>query len=390
MNKWIKNVFSRWNILLLALFLTSPLYAQTDFSLTYYLIRDDNSFKNRSLYDEWINTFSLYTGHTFTGNSSLLRLYYSGDYSTFANYKDRQNNSHRIGFALNPYTGRNNALNLGGSARIRRNKADYIYYNVDIYNFYANFRYGPELTKIYTVGFNLEKNKFKEFSDIDNLEYRFWARYQQFFQNRLSLMGEFGLGVKDYVNQKKIEFFGFTPGLLESRPRYTEETLNAILFSGLVNMGKSLTPKTGINLRLGGQWYVSDPIEAYSDGVYYYTENDLYDDPYSYQNNFAGINLTRLFAVGFQGKIGVEYQKKDYRGTPALTIDGDLSGNYRKDTRVNYSLILTKTFLTGWRVPNTFDLFFRFLMRKNASNDPYYDYFDHLGMVGITVGLKSF
>ena len=381
-----KTRYKIYGLIILLLFLFRvPLHAQTDFSLTYYLIRDDNSFNNRNVYDELINTFSLYAGRTFSGKSSLLRLYYTGDYSKYTNYKDRQNSSHRIGFAVNPFIGENKSFNLGGSAGIRRNKGNYIYYNADTYNFYANFRYEAELTKIYTFGLNLEKDKFKVFSYIDNLEYRFWSRYQQFFQNRLSLMGEIGLGVKDYFNQKRTSFFGFTPGLQEPNARYIEEPVNAILFSSIVNIGKSLTTKTGINLRLGGQWYISDPIETFVDGVYYYTENDLYDDPYGYENLSASINLTRLFAVGFQGKIGVEYQKKDYRGTPALTIDGELSGDYRKDTRADYHFLITKTFNTGWKFPGAIDGFFRFLIRDNSSNDPYYDYFDHLGLVGITL-----
>ena len=93
-------------IILLLLLFGVPLHAQTDFSFTYYLIRDDNSFNNRSVYDELINTVSLNVGHTFSGKLSLLRLYYTGDYSRYTNYKDRQNSSHRIGFAMNPSYGR--------------------------------------------------------------------------------------------------------------------------------------------------------------------------------------------------------------------------------------------------------------------------------------------
>lgn len=389
MNRKIKILLYIWIVFILIGFLTSPLYAQSDFSFTYYIIRDDNSFKNRNLYDEWINTFSFYTGYNFTGNSSLLRLYYNGDYSTFTNYKDRQNNAHIFGIAGIPFKSKDITINFGVSTKIRRNKGDYTYYDINSYNLYTNLIYEPELTKIYSLGFNLQKNKFLEFSQIDNIEYRLWTRYQQFFQNRLSLMGDMGIGVKNYVHQKKMSFYGYSPGFLRI-PRYIEEPINVTLLSSSINIAKSLTTKTGMNLILGGQLFISDPIKSFLDGIYYYTENDLYDDPYSYQNLYSNMNITRLFGVGFQGKIGIEYQKKNHKGTPALTTEGNASGNYRKDTRIDYSLLLTKTFLTDWKFPNTFDLFFRFLIRDNASNDPYYDYFDHLGIVGITIGFKSF
>ena len=150
---------SKLTLLLIIIFLASPLYAQSDFSFTYYIIRDDNSFRSRNLYNEWINTFSFYTGYTFTGNSSLLRLYYNGDYSTFTNYKDRQNNAHIFGIAGIPFKSKDITINLGASANIRRNKGDYTYYDVNSYSFYANFRYEPELTKtgriIRVIAFNL-------------------------------------------------------------------------------------------------------------------------------------------------------------------------------------------------------------------------------------------
>lgn len=390
MKRAIKSSVIKWYSLIFIIFLYIPLYAQTDLSLTYYLIKDDNTFRNTSLYEEWVNTVSFYTGQTFRGDASMLKLYYTGDYSTFSNYKDRQNNAHKFGFAANPIIDAKKVLSIGGSAQIRRNKEDYVYYNKDAYNFYANFRYEPKLTDIYTFGLNLEKSKFKEFSEIDNLEYRFWGRYQKFFQSRLSLMGEIGFGVKDYVNQKKLSFFGFSQGMTGQIPRTIEESVLARIFSGSFNIGKSLTNKTGLNVRAGGQWYIGDPIEAYTDGIYYYTENDLYDDPYSYENRYAGINLTRLLGYGIQGKIGAEYHHKDYSGTPALDMEGELQGTYRIDKRKNYSFLLTKSFYTNWKLPNTFDLFVRYLFRDNVSNDPYYDYYDHLGMVGISVGLKQF
>ncbi len=365
-------------IFLVFLFFSIPVYAQMDFSLTWYLIRDDNAFKNRNLYDELINTLSLNTGRTFSIDNSSFRIYYNGDYSTFSNYKDRRNSSHKIGTAMNRLIGDKVLTTIGAYGRLRRNNAQYIYYNVDSYNFYANIRYEPDYSRIFTGGVVLAKNNFKEFSDINNNEYRIFGRYQHFFQNRLSFTGEIGLGNKKYVNQTKLNYFGIM--------RFFEEPIRATLFSANVNLGKSLTNKTGMNFGFGGQFFLGEPIEILTnDGIYYYTENDLYDDPYGYQNYFANLNFTRQFAVGFLGKIGAEYQKKDYKGTPALSMLGEVFGDYRKDTRADYYFLISKTFKTGWSFPGAVDGFFRFLIRDNASNDPYYDYFDHLALVGITI-----
>lgn len=376
-NRMIYKIYIPIIFLTLLLF-SIPVYGQMDFAFTWYLIRDDNAFKNRNLYDELINTLSLSTGRTFSTNRSFFRIYYNGDYSTFSNYKDRRNNSHQIGTAVSRLISDKVIVNIGANGRIRRNNAQYIYYNVDTYNFYANFRYEPDYTKIFTGGVVLAKSNFKEFSDINNNEYRIFARYQQFFQNRFSFTGEIGFRNKNYVNQTKLDYFGFM--------RFFEESIRATFFSTNVNLGKSLTNKTGMNLGLGGRLFIGKPIEIFTDnGIYYYTENDLYDDPYGYENYFVNFNLTRQFMIGFQGKIGAEYQKKDYKGTPALSMDGELLGYYRKDTRADYYFSLGKTFKTGWSFPSAVDGFFRFLIRDNASNDPYFDYFDHLALVGLTI-----
>ena len=96
----------------------------------------------------------------------MLRFYYSGDFSSFSYYKERQNISHRLGFIVSPVITENKTLNIGGSIYTRRNEGNYIYYNTDFYNLYASFRYEPDVSKIYTLGLNYEKSKFREFEEI--------------------------------------------------------------------------------------------------------------------------------------------------------------------------------------------------------------------------------
>ena len=87
---------------------------------------------------------------------------------------------------------------------------------------------------------------------------------------------------------------------------------------------------------MGGQLFIGDPIKSFSEGIYYYTKNDLYDDPYLYQDRYISLQLTKQFAIGFQGKIGSKYQLKDYAGTPALEENGELTGETREDKRNEY------------------------------------------------------
>ena len=384
MKTWSQYISAAGFLLIMILAMSARVHAQNNFALTWYLMKDDNTFRSRNLYDEWINTFSVYAGKSFSNTSSSLRAYYNGDFSKYSNYEDRQNNSHQLGVALNHSLGSGMTGMLGLFGRTRRNQAQYMYYNTDAYNLYANVRYEPDLSKIYTAGISYKRNNFTEFSEIDNIEYKFFGRYQRFLQNRISLSGEVGLGIKNYVNQTVQNYFG--DSIFGSfNQRYAEEQVSAMLLSGNFNIGKSLTERTGINLGFGGKRYIGDPIEAISGDVYYYTENDLYDDPYGYEDLYVSMALTRQFGVGFQMKLGADFQDKNYRGTPAFNDIGELMDVHRQDQRLNYYFIVTKKFITGLKFPGAIDGFFRFNIRHNTSNDPYYEYQDHLGMLGITL-----
>lgn len=121
------------------------------------------------------------------------------------------------------------------------------------------------------------------------------GRFQRFFQSKISITGEVGFGIKTYVNQSVIQYFGMGFGP-RSFTRDREDPVRATIFSLSAIIEKSITSDLGVSLGLGGQWFIGNPIMAYSNGIYYYTENDLYDDPYhDYEDHIGLLD----FSVGF-------------------------------------------------------------------------------------------
>jgi hypothetical protein len=350
-------------------------------------MKDENNYQIQNRYDEWINTSSLFLGHSLTSSSFQLQAFYNADVSMFGTNSAQNNYANQFGL-YSKYIGDKYSFDFRASSRIRRNHSQYIYYNVNNYNLTFNFRHTPKISQIFSLGFMAAKENYTEFEDLNNFTYRFWGRYQQFFQSKISLSGEAGVGVKKYVNQTIFNYYGLSgPGRFRDfSQRFTEEPVEAVMFSIRGNIAKSISEKTGINAGFGGQWFIGDPIEAYSNGIYYYTENDLYDDPYSYQDKYISLYLTRQFTLGFKGKIGLEYHDKDYRGTPALDVLGEPMGVTREDTRKRYSILLSKKFFPNWGLINNFELFFNFAIRDNPSNDPYYNFTDHMGLLGFSIG----
>jgi len=372
-------------VFIIFVFTTINLSAQTNILFTTYLIRDDNAFKNRNEYREWINNSTLHLGKAFTGENYQLQGYYSIDLLRFTNNNDLNNYSHKFGLSGSRNYG-DYSVNVNAYARLHKYQEQYIYYQLNRYNLNANVQFTPNLQNIYRLSLTINKDQYKEFTDLDNFTYRIFGRYQHFFRSKLSVSVNAGLGNKNYVNQSVIQYFGTGTGRFVSS-RYREDPVRATMLSLSVNVGKSITTNTGISFGVGGQSFLGEPIMAYSEGIYYYTENDLYDDPYSYSDRYISFQLTRQFAVNFQGRIGIKYQDKNYKGTPALDEIGDLTGETREDTRSEYFFMLLKKFNTNWQFPGALSLFFSFIYRNNPSNDPYYDFEDHIGLLGFSIGL---
>ena len=361
------------------------LVAQTNLFVTSYLMQDGNAFQTRVEQKDWISNSSFRISHRFSGESFDLQGYYNADVLLFANNDQLNNHAHKLGI-VGSLKGESFSLNFSAFARIRDYKESYAYYNVNRYHTNIHWRFEPNLKQYMIIGFTLKKDKYGEFEDLDNQAYRIYGKYQHFFQSRWSITGEAGLGLKNYINQSVFQYYGVSSGV---RPfqRFKEDPVRAVLFNVSTNIAKSITSHTGISLGFGGQWFIGDPIASYSNGIYYFTENDLFDDPYSYEGIYGTLQLTQQFSVGFQAKVGMKIQQKDYAGTPALDEMGELTGEIRKDQRSEYFIMMSKTFMTGWQIPSSIGLFFHFMYRNNPSNDPYYDYRDHIGTLGFSVGI---
>lgn len=359
--------------------------SQIGISFSWYLIKDDNIFKSRNEYSEMINTASLIISRGYSKNNFSFQPYYGIEISAFNENSDQKNNSHNFGIIGRHVSG-DWVIDVMLGAQIRRNDAEFIYYNTNSFAFNIKTQYEPNLNTLYSIGLNYSKNEFTEFTEIDNLMYKFYGKIQRFFQSRISVSSEIGISVKNYVNQNIIQSFGSrSRGRISNPTGNSEKPLNALQFSADFNVGRSITDRTGMNIAFGGTQFVGDPIKSFSNGIYYFTENDLYDDPFSYEDKYISAYLTRQFGIGFQGKVGAAYHNKNYAGTDALDESGELLGENRLDTRYDYSFVLSKKFELDWQIPFSLSVYSRFLIRQDKSNDPYYTFTDHLGIFGLTI-----
>jgi len=366
-------------------FATNGTLAQTHVRFTSFLVRDSNTFKTRLAYNDWINSSNLRLGHAFGNEKYQIQGLYSGEFLLLSNRTELNNHTHTFGVTGTQY-GDVSAVNINASVRVLNYRESFSYYNANQYSITGTYQYTPSLQEFYSLGLVLSSDNYRTFDELDNSTYRIYVRAQRFLQSQLSITGELGLGVKDYTNQSVISYFGSGFGPM-SFSRVNEAPVKAAIISASVNVGKSITSHTGLSGAIGGQWFTGDPIVSYSNGIYYYTENDLYDDPYAYQGPYGTLQLTEQIASDFQLKLGAKVQRKDYSGTPALNEIGDLTGVTRNDTRREYSLMISKSFVAEWPTLLGIDIFFSYMLRSNSSNDPHYNFKDHIGLIGFSVGI---
>lgn len=150
--------------------LCKHLSAQTDFSITSYLIRDNNGFQNRSASDEWINNSSLHIEHRLKGKTHQIQGFYNADLLQFANKNELNNHAYKLGIAYSrDYD--NYSFHIDSFARLHNYQEHFVYYSMNRYNFNMNVQYNPNLKSFYSAGITINTDHYKEFDDLDNDAY---------------------------------------------------------------------------------------------------------------------------------------------------------------------------------------------------------------------------
>ena len=154
-----------------------------------------------------------------------------------------------------------------------------------------------------------------------------------------------------------------------------------------LRLAQSLGRRTGIavegivqRIPDGGSRVISGQDSGYE------TDDDLFDDPYSYDSDALMIELTQLLPLRIQVKVGCEMQEKRY-DRKAYDLDNNpVGGMLRVDNRTEWWITLRKT-IPSKTVLRSFNLFFNYASIENESNDAYFDYTDRVSSFGLTLSL---
>jgi hypothetical protein len=171
----------------------------------------------------------------------------------------------------------------------------------------------------------------------------------------------------------------------EVDPRRDDD--HAGLVTWRVRVAQSLADRTGLSVDYSARHASGDVPPALVTTPAHFYDDGVYDDPFASDAQTVGANLKHIFVGAGTVRGWLAWQKKDYRATPALDLDGEpIAGGELRQDRVWRAGV-------SWRVPLfpartgrvDVDLDLGYAFADHRSNDAFYDYASHA--VGFALGL---
>lgn len=365
--------------------MSSVVQSQTTSSVSVGVTYDDNAFRNYQEVSDYITQLNFYVAKDYEEVLWNFRLFYDGSLNIFAEYGDRFYHFHKVGVAASrPFGNSGGLFNFGGNVALNRYREPYDYINYVQGFGYANVRFKPSGSLITQFGYTLKYRNYDNLPEFSHFEHQGFGRVSWFLPTKTSLIFYSRIGLKDYESQTVTTTSDLSEGGMGRGPghgrnpgsvvisEYQTPTTSQLIAS--VKLGQSITTNTGLSIQVlrrlqleEGARYSYDIGEFFS----YSSEDELFDDPYSYEGYEMGTALTQLLPWQVTAKLGYDHLIKNY-DYEAINLTGDplISGEERKDTRDVFWMSLNKSML--WFRNMQFSIDFYYV--KNDSNDPYFNY----------------
>lgn len=388
---------------------------------------DDNMFRNYNATKEASTDLTLMYGYfPEQGNWAVN---YTGALTSFAQFPDRMYSTHVLGASWSYPYGENddNNLTLIGAASLRMDREDYTAY--DYSQIAASLSLKQQLVGDFPLmtSYRVRYRSYPNFGELSYLEHFAGIGTMVFFESRTSIRLQADLGFKNYLNSTpptpaangsgfvpdgggsltvdgggygngggpgsgsgngsgRMDMGGGRRGLgMESSVDYLmyEESSTSQL-SAWVNVGQGIAEGTGLSFRYVQRWNLTDRGRAFVGGaVDFIGEEELFDDPYSYESNELTLTLTQVLPWMMKMQAGGYYLHKTY-GYPS-TLDYSVpDAAVRADDRMGGWLTVSKSIGGEWLLFDGLELTLGYVYLRNQSNTSVYDYHSNSLSLGIS------
>ncbi|MBD3223381.1 MAG: hypothetical protein GF313_01525 [Caldithrix sp.] len=382
---------------IMVLFLTALVYGQFSLSSDVYYYRDDNLFRSPDAERDWYNGYSINASYSFSEPG--ITIYYNPDFYHFDSFSERNFSIQQGGvrYTASPFENERHNLYLGGTFIKRINRTDYDFYNYNQFYFYGNLRFYWDIFVLKT-GYNFRSRAYTNLSSLNNIRHYVFAQINKSWPTRTTLMAEIDLGNKSFTGSETITSVSVdTIPIQRGRGRghrfiTNEQTdeLNGPSFNQIVfwiRTAQSLHRNIGWYGQYRMQRSLTDDNVIYNSD-YYYQDEELFDDPFSYTSDEFSSQLTFILPWQMQLKVNGSYEDKKYLSDRAYVSATDTvgAGGLRADIQRTLSIHWSKTFYMQKQWLNEVYVSFGYYVIRNSSNSYWFDYKNQLLSSGLSVG----
>jgi hypothetical protein len=327
-----------------------------------------NIFANYQQLDDYYQYVQGYLNYDFVGESQGLRSFYQGSATLFEKYDYRSYTLHRAGLSYyKNFSTSKLTAEMSGNARLH--SADYKWYEYNQGYGFINYKVAlmPQLYGYFGSNFRMrDYDNLAPYSYLQNVNF---VRLSKFFNSGTSFIGEFDFMQKNYLHENAKPIDGFSELQMDGNGQSRQVV-------GLIRMGQAVTTNTGLSAQLLMRRTLKSSVRyLVNEEGFYYSDEELFDDPFGYDAEQFNISLKQRLPWKMQASVGGTYFMKHYSKRLALDMEGYPFDDerLRDDKRFIGWMSISKS----WKYSNTmaplrFTLDFSYI--NNNSNDPYYIY----------------
>ena len=367
-----KNIF-----MLLLLFVSAQAQLQTKIIISSYY--DDNLFRSPQPESDLYSNLGIKL--KYKAQDSNFSIHDEINYLTFTNNNQRNFYLNNLGVDYFTPLGKDkdHTFYTGAEWTMRMDNQEYNYYDYQQFYAYANWRFNlnPFFLK---TGYNFRYRSYTYLPDLTNSRHYIFLQLNRAFQTGTTFILEGDAGYKTFTGS---DFYLRSSGGKRGFGRWMEDD-GAYSYSTIPDMAQgvllarvaqSLHPRVGIYFQYRRQISLKEQ-SGYLNNESYFQDEELFDDPFSYESTGYNSQLTWMSPWGIKLQFGGNLNTKDYISESAFLSAEDSVGlgGIRKDDQQIYYITLSKTIFIKKQWLNSLKLNLNYNYIRNESNSYWYDY----------------
>jgi hypothetical protein len=340
---------------------------------------DDNLFRSPTPTADLLTNIEM--SLNYRPQDSNMNLYYSGSFLLYRDTYDRNFSLHGFGLYYNHPFGDEDrhTLYLGSDGTIRLNGEDYNYYDYTQIYLYSNIRFDLDLLSV-KAGYNFRYRNYSNLPDLSNSRHFVFLQANKSFASRTTIIFEADLGYKSFAGENTYSTSsegGRGQGNMVEESQTTTATEIPSLSQAIVltRLAQSLHENLGVFIQYRRQISLTDQTN-YINADGYYQDEELFDDPFSYESSSFSSGLTWILPWSMKIQINGSLFSKNYISEQAYITEYDSVGlgGTRIDDQKSIYFNFYKTFYIdkSWLNLLKFNIYYGYI--DNDSNSYWYRY----------------